>query len=346
MIPGKLKANACITFVLAMLFYLFFQISKHHPALSQVNAFAEDPYDAIGTAGVQFAVFTALLSLVRAFRPYQSKEALDGQQLLLVRGEYLTCLPVAVTLVADMIAMIRYSSLWIGFPAGHVLALLTGGMALLTVLVSWLLSSSARMIHLPSIQGRWTRVIVLSLVYILILALYQESWRQSVPGALFTAGVGTVLFFVLVWAWGTAVSPSLETPREDFIDDLLSIYRWFKAHTGRFVVFLTPFEKALGSSFLHPIVNWLNPRKHTWNAVCLCGIFVGAILALVEAMSEGGLDFHQLQHFAVLATIFIGLEGLGVLLGYSLLAKPLGLFRHISDDNKKGNMGRHCDRKR
>jgi hypothetical protein len=64
-------------------FYLFFQTSKHNPALSSVNAFADDPYDAVGSFGVQFALFTALLSLVRAFRPYQSDEALDGQELLL-----------------------------------------------------------------------------------------------------------------------------------------------------------------------------------------------------------------------------------------------------------------------
>ncbi len=80
------------------MFYLFFQISKHQPALSQVNAFAEDPYDAVGSFGTQFAVFTALLSLVRAFRPYQPNKALDGQKVHLVRAEYLTCLSVFVGL--------------------------------------------------------------------------------------------------------------------------------------------------------------------------------------------------------------------------------------------------------
>jgi hypothetical protein len=45
----QLKGIAFLAFVLAVLFYLFFQVSKHHPALSQVNAFAEDPYDAIGS---------------------------------------------------------------------------------------------------------------------------------------------------------------------------------------------------------------------------------------------------------------------------------------------------------
>ena len=58
--PRPLKVSAFITFVLAVVFYLFFQISKHDLALSQVNVFAEDPYDAVGSFGVQFALFTAL----------------------------------------------------------------------------------------------------------------------------------------------------------------------------------------------------------------------------------------------------------------------------------------------
>ena len=333
MMPGKLKVHACLTFVLAMVFYLFFQMSKHHPALSQVNAFANDPYDAVGTAGTQFAAFTALLSLVRAFRPYQSKKALDNQQLLLVRGAYLTCLSVAVTLVADMVAMIRYPSLWIGFPAGQLLALLTGGMTLLTVLVSWRLSSSTRMILLPSVQGKWRRIIVLSLMYILILALYPESWRQSLPGALFTAEVGTVLFFVSVWAWGMAISPSREIPFEDFIDDLASVYDWLKAHMSHFVVFFTIFEKMLGLAFIRPLLTWVNPRKHPWNGILLIGIGMGGILALAETIGTGGPP--QIGQFALIVAIYMLLEGSGVLLGYALLASPLGLFRHDSDRNKK-----------
>jgi hypothetical protein len=101
-----------------------------------------------------------------------------------------------------------------------------------------------------------------------------------------------------------AISPSLETPGEDFIDDLISLYRWLKAHTGHFSVFLTTFEKALGSSFLRPIVNWLNPRKHAWNGILLFGICMGVVLALAEAIGEASLGPHRISRFAVLATVF------------------------------------------
>jgi len=325
--PRQLKVNACLTFVLAALFYLFFQISKHQPALSQVNAFAEDPYDAVGSFGTQFAVFTALLSLVRAFRPYQPNKALDGQKVHLVRAEYLTCLSVAVTLVTDILAMLRYPSVWMGFPAGYILAALVGGMALLTALVGWLIHRATRESKLPSAQNGWTRAIGISLVGVIIFVLYPEKLPQSVPVGLLTILVGMTLFIASVWAWGMAISPSLETHGEDFIDDLASMYHWLKAHMGHFSVFLTTFEKTLGSSFLRPILNWLNPRKHIWNVILLFGIFIGVVLALAEAIGEGSMGPHQVGRFAVLATVFVGLECSGILLGYAFLAKPLGLFR-------------------
>ncbi len=331
MMPRQLKVHAFMTFVLAVLFYLFFQISKHHPTLSQVNAFAEDPYDAVGSYGVLLAVFTALLSLVRAFRPYQSKQALDGQKMLLLRGAYISCLSVAVTLVADIVAMLRYPSLWIGLPAGQILAALIGGMALLTVLVGWLIYHSTRNIIVPYARDGWTRAIVISIVGILILALYPENWRQSVPGALFTVFIGAAFLFVPVWAIGMAISPSPGTFFEDFIDDLASMYRWLKAHIGPFVIFCNLFEEILGWPFVRPVLHWLNPRKHTWNLPILVGIVLGMVLLLGEMLGQGEGPY-QVGQLAKVAAIFLSLASLGVLLGYSLLAKPLGLFRHDSDD--------------
>ncbi len=208
-------------------------------------------------------------------------------------------------------------------------------MAFLTALVGWRIHHATRASMLPSAQHGWTRAIGISLVGVLVFVVYPENLPQSVPGELLTVLVGVTLFFASVWAWAMAISPSLETHGEDFIDDLVSMYRWLKAHTGHFSVFFTTFEKMLGSSFLRPLVDWLNPRKHTWNGILLFGIFMGVVLALAEAIGEGGLGPHQVSRFAALATVFAGLEGSGVVLGYAFLAKPLGLFRHDSDDKRR-----------
>ncbi|BCL78295.1 hypothetical protein ccbrp13_07600 [Ktedonobacteria bacterium brp13] len=327
----RLRVAACLTAVLAVLFYLFFQVSKHNVALSPVNAFANDPYDSVGSFGVQFALFTALLTLVRAFRPYQANKALDGQQLLVVRGAWLSCLSVAVTLVADVVAMIRHPAVWVDLPAGYILAALLGGVALFTVLVGWLLHYWIRTMHVSPAKHAWSIAIGLCIVSVLVLALYPESWRQSIGGELFTVLVGIAFLFVPLWALENAIFPAPAVDFEDCIDDLASVYRWVKAHIGPFVICCNLLEKIFGWPFLYPVRDWLNPRKHTWNVAILLGIVIGIGLALGEAFGEGG-GIQQVGRFALIASIFIGLECVGVLLGYSLLAKPIGLFRHDTND--------------
>ncbi len=321
--PTRSKVDACLILGFSVLFYLFWQVCKQQPALAQVATFTEDPYDAVGSFGVLFALFTALLSVIRAFRPYQPNTALNGQQVLLARAEYLTCLAAAVTLGADIVAMLRYPAVWFGSSAGYILAALVGGMALLTALMGWRIHHTVRQSKLPSEQHGWTRAIVISLVGAIICALYPQNWRQNTPVgglwtvfALFTIVVGMIIFFASVWAWGMALSPPLETQVEDFIDDLAALYRWLKARIGPFGVVLTPFEKALGSPLLRPVVNWLNPRKHRWYASALIGIFIGVVLALGEG--------HLHPRIGIVA-IFAGVAGVGVVMGYAFFVQPLRL---------------------
>jgi hypothetical protein len=52
---------------------------------------------------------------------------------------------------------------------------------------------------------------------------------------------------------------------------------------------------------------------------------MGIALLLLEMSGEGGSP--QLGKLAMVAAVFIGVECGGVVLGYALLAKSLGLFR-------------------
>jgi hypothetical protein len=83
-------------------------------------------------------------------------------------------------------------------------------------------------------------------------------------------------------------------------------------------------------------------RKHdaeTIESECLSnllfGMFMGLVLALAEAIGEGGLAPHQVNRFIAVASAFVGLEASGVVVGYAFLAKPLGLFRHDSNDTRR-----------
>jgi len=325
MMPARYKVNACIALAFAVVFYLFWQVCKQQPALAQVATFTEDPYDAVGSFGVLFALFTALLSVIRAFRPYQPDKVGDGQQVLLTRAAYLICLSAAVTLGADIVAMLRYPAVWLGFSAGYTLAALVGAMALLTALMGWRIHHTARQSRPPSTQQHWTRAIVISLVGAIICALYPQNWRQNTPVEglwmvfiLFTIVVGMLIFFASVWAWGLVLSPPREAPDEDFIDDLAALYHWFKTRLGPLSLVLAPFEKAFGSPLLHPIVNWVNPRKNRWYGIALIGILIGVALALGET---------HLHPRIVLIEVFAGVSGVGIVIGYAFFVKPLALAR-------------------
>ena len=92
--PPRFKVNALLAFLLALLFYFFFMHTKHDAALSAVNAFAEDPYDAVGSFGIQAALFCGVVCLIRAFRPQDSEGASLERRIFVVRAQMAAVLSV------------------------------------------------------------------------------------------------------------------------------------------------------------------------------------------------------------------------------------------------------------
>jgi hypothetical protein len=324
----SVKVSALLTLGLAILLYLFFDSSKHFLVLSQVNPFADDPYDSVGSFAVQLAPFFALIAILRAFRPYQTEKARDRQLVLYARAAYFSCLAVALTLVADIIAMLRHPSLWLGVAAGYVLLGLIGIMVLLTTLVFWSIYRATRALSLHAPLQGWAKAGIFSLAGILLLALYPEELRQMVGGEILTIAVGIFFLFVLVWAIGTAITPSLNSQFEDVIDDLVIAYQWEKARADQsnpLFALDVMLEKFLALAPVRSILRWLNPRRHAWNIVILLGVLMGIALLLSDMIGEGGQA--QLGRLALVASIFIGVELGAVILGYVLLARPAGLFR-------------------
>src|SRR6266498_6016070 len=130
------KTISFVIFLLTIFFWAFFDTSKNIPLLAVINPFADDPYDAVGSFGIQLSIFAAALSLIRAFRPYPTKEIPANQFLLILRGETVALLAIFVTLIADIVAMARYLSMWRNSVAGWILTVLVGGLILLTILIS------------------------------------------------------------------------------------------------------------------------------------------------------------------------------------------------------------------
>lgn len=289
--PAKFKLNACFVFLLAILFLFFFEFSKHDPILSKVNAFDEDPYDGVGSMGIQVAVLVATLSLLRSFWRHSASEVSESRKTLLVRTQMIAVLTVGITLAADIIAMLRHPSMWVGTAGGNLLAALLASMASLTLIAGWRVYRSGRRIALPRVCSTQSVAVAICVATVFILAFYPEGWRHSILGAIFTALIGGVLLFVPIWALERALVPY----HEEIVSD----------------------DPAT--------VAWSHLRKFQWTFIVLVGVVAGLLLVLRELHDPAG--WPQLSERIVLVvSVYIGLETAGLVIGYSLLRKPLGLF--------------------
>jgi hypothetical protein len=204
----KIKASTLMILGLSITFYLFFDFSKHAPALGAVNPFAEDPYDAVGSFGIQLTFVSVLLALIRTFRPYADGGMPPAQLLLVLRAKTVALLSILMTLVADIIGLVRSLFVYGVFPAAIPLALLLCGMILLTLTVGWMFARTTYKQVVSSSSPSWTWAGLISGMAILILAFYPLAWRNSsIPGGIFTALTGMVLLFITVWGIAMAIFP-------------------------------------------------------------------------------------------------------------------------------------------
>ena len=279
----KLKINSVIVFVLAAVFAVFFDFTKHNLYLSPINPFADDPYDAIGSFAFQAAALFGVLSLFRSFRPYRKGQPSNEQNSFLVRTQTATILCVLVALAGDIVAMIRHASLWSGVLAGNVLLIIVLTFSFLSIAIGVFVYNSAKGIHIPVVMNPLNKPAIISLIFFVVLFIYPEGIRQSIIGALFTVVVGAVLLFMPIWAWGEFLFPIVSTQ----------------------------------SKTVSP--------KWVWVFVILTGVFLGFVIVLGE-LTVGG-ETLNLAGKAFVISVYIGLEVVGLVIGYSFLGKFLGIFR-------------------
>src|ERR1051325_6208544 len=241
-----LRTISLVVFVLAVFFFAFVDTSKHIPFLAIINPFADDPYDAVGSFGIQLSFFAAAISLFRAFRPYLAKEIPANQLLLILRGETVALLAIFVTVSADSVALLRYGAMWKSSPAGWILVGLISVLILLTIVVSLQLYRIVGKLSLSFANRSWMRA-PLFLISILIFAVYPASMLESIPGGIFSALLGMIVLFISTWALATTIFPQNEANFEDIFDDLAAIYRKAKSR----IRFLSQLEDFVKVSWLH-----------------------------------------------------------------------------------------------
>lgn len=143
---------AALVFSLALVFAIFFQLSKGGP-FREVNPFLEDPYDAVGSFAVQIALLVGLLTYARALR-LRSDIAQSPKGRLIVRGSVLVLLAVAMTLASDSVSEILDRgprSTW-----GNVLLAELGLMILLTIACGLAVAAAVPGVGLEPAPGNLT----------------------------------------------------------------------------------------------------------------------------------------------------------------------------------------------
>jgi hypothetical protein len=287
--PKALKRNAVIVFGLAALFYWSFMLAKHDPALRDIIPFGNDPYDAVGSFGVIVGMLIALLSLVRAFRPYREHPPSTAQRVYLVRSQMAVVLTVLITLAADVVAMARNPSMWIDSAARGWLTVLLGGMAVVTVAVQLLIHASQEKLPESGMQ-RWAGAAIAMSIAILVLALYPEQLINRTATHLFTVVAGDIVLFAPMRPLLNALVPYKADP--------------------------SPIE-------MTPAYIRFSAAAQRWSIVLVVGGLIGAVAFLGE-ISEGG-GAQPMGRLVFVASVFISLGLAGLLIAYALLGKPLGL---------------------
>lgn len=334
--PRQQQRSAWLAALTALAFLAFFQVSKHQPAFASINPFADDPYDAVGSFATQFALVAALVAVLRAFRPYRASVASDAssavvmpaaQEHFLARAVALVSLAVLVTMASNAVALARHPDGWLTFPGGRLLAGLVAGMSVLALLTLW--SALAPRLRIGAVRPSSTSrvaALVVSLLALVLLAVYPEAWTQQVPTEVLTIAVGILILFVPLWALDRALFTAPPANFADTIDDLMAIVGWLRARVPGVGILLSLLSVLARLAGVRTLIRWLNPRRYPWVPLVLLGLLMGAWLLEAEALGEGGLT-SQPGVRLLLIGIFLGMECFAVLVGYALLACPLGLFR-------------------
>ncbi len=323
--PRSLKLTSISVFLLSLLFTAFFFISKQGHIFSSFNPFAEDPFDAVGSFGIQLSLFAALLCILRSFRPYEEGEPPANQKVLLFRGLIISVLSASVTLYTDLIAMARYNSVWVRLSAGPLLAFILVAMILLTLIfLRLVIKVSKEKIKIST--NRLKTLTASFVLYSLIFAIYPSNWRLNLSGEIFTVALGLLLFFLLIRLITNSLFPVLHGIRfDDSIDDIAALISYALSRFNFLKFIFLPIKKLSSSSFPRRIFNFLNPRLHKWNPAVIAALLAAVILTLNQTIGER--VYPGSPHFVIIIIIFMSFETGALLLGYFLFSDYLGIFR-------------------
>lgn len=193
--PWSLKLNTFVVLALGAAFCRYFMYAKHDGGLAPIIPFANAPYDSVGSFAVITSVLLGGLAIVRAFRPYRKNAATEVRQRFLVRTLMAIVLAVLVALAANLVAMGRHPTLWMGHTGAVQLLTLTTGMAVFAVVVGYI-TCRATGGDLRTAATSRVRAAFTILVFVAVLSLFPEGIIRNTAGELVALATGIILLFL------------------------------------------------------------------------------------------------------------------------------------------------------
>ena len=233
-------------------------------------------------------IIIAGLLALLAFIRTFSKVLVERRRIIIARTQFSVAAVILITLMVDCVAMIRHIPMWFGQPGAGKLLALMVGMFILAMLLSLAISYSISKIQLE--KRSWKKFLIISIIVITVLFIYPEFIIQSTMGELFTLLVGILILFI----WMSALP-------ETFIPFNIDSFNSNKTQPGQMNI----------------------PKELV--AVVLLGIGIGIAVLIGE---WGGEGTPAPEHRILLASIFIGLPLVSLLIAYYCLRKPLALFNY------------------
>lgn len=189
---SRAKRDAFLTCGLAVLFSYVFFLLKHHPAFRAIIPFADDPYDAIGSLAFIAGNLLAATCLARVLLPHLVGRS--GGSIYIARTEAAVSLCVLMTVLTDVIALLRHLLPWRDSSAE---------LAVLVILGSLLAASVGLLIVIrprdqPPGFGRWVLSCIVFIAALLCLWFYPESLIRTLVGHLITCDIADVLLIAPV----------------------------------------------------------------------------------------------------------------------------------------------------
>lgn len=323
MLFNNIKFNAIAVFLWSIVFTWFFFHCKHDLQLSKVNVFNVDPYDAVGSIAVQISLLASLFSMLRLSLILITKVSPDFQFLMILRGNIVALISIIVTMITDLIALIRFSESWIKNPSGLILLVLVVSFLLITILI---ICRTLKLAVAKSIKVEYKPFSlnnILSLTGFTILALYPVFLHESIPWSIITAYSGMAIQILIIRNISFIIIPSSNRNYPDLIDVTHELYKAMKSQLTLIKPFLEKIEEKLNKGKTLAFINWLNPRKHDWNLIILIAILSGVGLAVLEAIGEEWIGFNTKA--LLLFSIYFGGELIIIVLFFRLFRNFLGI---------------------